>query len=82
MKKFIVLLTICLFLTIGCDEQTRINRPHRSRVVTLYSSDGKIIQQWEGRFFVACNQGFVTFTNKGKRVILSGTITVADTTVE
>jgi hypothetical protein len=81
MKKFIVLLTICLFLTIGC-EQTSINRSHRSHVVTLYSSDGKIIQQWEGHFYVVYNQGFVVFRDKGKRVILSGTVTVADTAIE
>lgn len=83
MKKFLAAAVLIAVLSlIGCANMQQSNSSFVSgmvglnRVITLYSEDGKIIQQWEGRYNVRHLEGFVRFMDKGKAVSISGTISI------
>lgn len=49
------------------------------RVVTLYSANGTVIQQWgPARYNVKTNGGIARFMDKGKAIYISGTFTIIE----
>jgi len=49
-----------------------------NRVVTLYSANGTVIQQWSGQFNVETNGSSARFMDKGKSIYISGTFTIIE----
>ena len=47
-------------------------------IITLYSHDGTIIQQWEGTYRVRINGEVVSFVDNGKEVRISGIWTIIE----
>lgn len=83
MKKFLAAVVLIAVLSlIGCANMEQSNSSFVSgmvglnRVITLYSADGKVIQQWEGRYNVRYLNGFARFMDNGKAVSVCGTISI------
>lgn len=84
MKKYLSVLAVSALLFVGCgDMEVGVKHIQSSlaglnRVVTLYSDNGQVIQQWTGKFKVENHGGSCSFIVDGKTVIVSGTYTVIE----
>lgn len=76
--RLIVLATVLMVIT-GCSEWEQMASHFASsavglnRKVTLYSSDGKILREWEGRYQVETDGSNARFMDNGKAITISGT---------
>ncbi len=78
MKSIALIIALCMCF-VGCMQQERMG-PHR--IVTLYSSDGKVIQRWESAGYVApgFKSDMFSFEDSktGEMVFVTGTVTVTE----
>ncbi|WP_333481156.1 hypothetical protein [Allocoleopsis sp.] len=48
------------------------------RKITLYSADGRVIREWQGRYNLEVDSNTVRFIENGKAVLISGTFVVEE----
>ena len=85
MKKVLIILVCFAFLFISCERLKKRVKHVKSeyvgleRIVTLYSYDGKVIKQWEGKFMVEIEGGLIAFIDDdGKEIKVMGVFTVEE----
>ena len=49
-----------------------------NRTVTLYSAEGKVLDQWNGRFQVEVDGASARFIDNGKAVTIAGTWSIIE----
>ncbi len=73
----------CLILT-GCADleqnwsHTKSSWVGLERKITLYSNDGRVIREWNGRYNLEVNGSAARFINNGKAVHISGTFVIEE----
>lgn len=82
MRKWLWLL-VAVPLVSGCSMQTGVKSMQSSlvgldRVITLYSSDGKVLKEWRGRYKVEDFGGSISFIHNFKTIKIAGTYTVEE----
>ena len=49
-----------------------------NRHITLFSADGHVVREWDGRFNIETKDGMLRFLSNGKAVIVQGTYVVEE----
>ena len=87
--RLVISAVLCLVIAFGipaCTEKQRKEIKHiksdiigLKRKITLYDMNGRVIREWEGRFKIEIQGGYISFIDEdGKEVKLSGTIVVEE----